>query len=395
MGPRLVGYSEPERYAVPVAVREKEIQRIIRFYRKAIRDLAREFVAIADFEKPASFFKIQTAFRILEELDTKTVNWARKNVGKLYIASLKATEKELRAIGVSAPGIRRVKAFSVINRAAIEALLNDPAVGFVSSMKEATNQIKQRMQSIQAQAKLMVRSQRLFSQSIAQVGFLEGQNLNTVRDKLVREMVSMKANRDLLFTAKAAKLPPGQIIKDVANLPFVKIPDRRAADGFRKLRVDKYSEMLARTKTAQASNLARRNKALEHHVKLMQISKNKPLQNDACFLYIGKVFALTQSAKTRYGVPLLAELPNGGAPFHPNCTHQELQFVIEFESEAEKTRAFVPPPEWALNRPFSEVEKEYKRRGGAASIADFNRQQGLMTTGGRERRARERGALDE
>jgi hypothetical protein len=377
-------------HAVAISVREAEIQKLTRFYRKSIRDLAQDFVAASDFEKPGVFGKLQQSFGILDDLEERTSKWADKNVKNLYLAASREAEKDITRMGLKISDIKRAKSFGVVNQSAINALLVDPEVGFLTGMQSGIDQIRDRMKSIQNQAKLLTRQQRLFDQTIARVGFLEGRDLNSVRDRLVNEMVSMKKNSDLLFTSKAAKLPPGQIIRDVADLPFVKIPDARAAAGFRRLRVDKYAELLARTKTAQASNLARRNKALEHDVELMQISRNKPLDNDACFLYIGKVFALTQGAKEEFGVPLLQELPNGGAPFHPHCTHQELQFVAEFATDKEMQLGMTPPPKWALNQPWSVVEKEFRRRGGGAAAAKFNK--GLdttRTTGGRERRRAE------
>ena len=125
----------------------------------------------------------------------------------------------------------------------------------------------------------------------------------------------------------------------------------------------------------------------------MQISKNKPLQDDACFLYLGKAFALTPEGKEEYGVPLLSELPNGGAPFHPNCTHNEVPFIIEFRSKKEIALALSPPPKWALNQPWGRVQKEYKKRGGPAVVARLNKaaEQLARTTGGRERRRAELG----
>lgn len=370
-----------------VSVREREIERLVRFYRQSIRQLADDFVGAADFEKPRVFAQLQQSFGILDNLDEKTARWADRNIKGLYKAAQKEAEKEIAALGISIKDLRRANAFSVVNQQAIEALLVNPEVGLVSNLREATDQIRNRMKSIQEQAKMLSKQQKLFDATIARVGFLEGRSINEIRDRLVEEMVSFKSNADLLFTAKAAKLPPGQIIRDVADLPFVKIPDARFAQGYRRLRVDKYAEMLARTKTGQASNLARRNKALEHGIELVQISKNKPLEDDACALYIGKVFALTPSAKEEYGVPLVSELPNGGAPFHPNCTHQELQFVIEFESDKERALAFVPPPAWSLNRPWSEVQKEFRRRGGIGSIGQFNEQmKRAVDTGGRQRR---------
>ncbi len=369
-----------------ITIRQFEIERLIRFYRKAIRDLAHQFASEIDFTRARSFAQLQASLNILRELDGKTERWAKRNIRKLYLAASDEAQKDLKKLGIKRIDIENVRAFALVNERAVQALLVDPQVGFVSGMRQGIQQIKNRMRSIQRQAKLLSSQQRLFDQTIARVGFLQGQNLATVRNKIVDEIVKMKNINELEFTSKAKRLPPGHIVKDVANLPFVKIPTVSSSSGFRRLRVDKYAELLARTKTGQAVSLARRNKSLEFGANLMQISGNKPLEDDACFLYIGKAFALTESAREEFGVPLVQELPNGGAPFHPNCTHTELIFPIQFKSKKQIDQAFIRPPEWALNRPWSEVSKEFIRGGGAKAIKQTGH-----TTGGRERRRREQG----
>lgn len=373
-----------------VSIREQEIQRLIRFYRSSVQGLAQEFVEGVDFLKPTFAGRMQSALNLLDELDEKTERWAQRNIANLYKSASTEAEAWAKKNGIAIKDLARAKAFTAINHQAVQALLNDPAIGFLTGTKQAIRQIKDRMKLIRNQAKLLVAKQKLFDETIARVGFLEGSNLNTVRDRLVNEMVSLKNNSEMVWTTKAAQLPTTEIVHNVANLPFVKIPDARAKLGYRRLRVDKYAEILARTKTGQAANLARRNRAMQHEQYLVQISPNRPLQDDACYLYIGKVFALTEAAKQEFGVPMVNELPNGGAPFHPNCTHQERIFVPRFKRPAAAKTAMVPPPDWALNRPWPEVQREYEKRGGSRNVKQWNKAP-TRTTGGRERWRKEAG----
>lgn len=363
---------------------ENEIQRLVRFYRKSIENLSHQIETI-DFERPRAFIQTQQVVRILDDLDDQTERWAGRNISGLFKASSREARRLLKKWNVPFEGA--TQAFNLVNEQSIQALLIDPEIGFLSNMRGAVQQVRDRMKTIRNQAKMLVGRQRLFDETIARTGFLEGRNINTIRDHLVDEMVKFKGEGQLLFTSKAARLPASQIISNVANLPHIKIPTAASATGFRRLRVDRYAEMLARTKTGQAANLARRNEALQHKVELMQISKNKPLQNDACFIYIGKVFALTPAAKQEYGVPMIHELPNGGPPFHPNCTHQELLWVPEYRSEKERRLAMVSPPKWALNKTWSQVEHEYRKRGGATGFSQSAAAKRLgVDTGGRQRR---------
>jgi len=382
---------------MPISASEREIQRLVRYYRKAIRDLAKGFASAADFEKGRFLSQIQGTLGILEDLDAKTARWAQRNIGRLYKASSQeANATLLRKLGVSKRDIERARGFSLINNQAIQALMVDPEVGFLTGTRQAIQQIKDRMRLIRNQAKLLRTKQKLFDETIARVGFLEGKSLPAVRDRIVDEMVKMKNTSNMVWTKAAAQLPSSEIVSNVANLPFVKVPMKTAKDGFRRLRIDRYAELLARTKSNQAANLARRNTSLEHNIPLVQISKNKPLQDDACFLYIGKVFALTASGKREFGVPMVNELPNGGAPFHPNCTHTENVFVPEYHTVEELRLALQPPPEWALNKTWGQVQKEYSRRvkkGGIQEAYKANpaAERFGRTTGGRERRRAEAG----
>ncbi|UCG53551.1 MAG: hypothetical protein JSW58_08335 [Candidatus Latescibacterota bacterium] len=372
-----------------ISIKESEVQRLIRFYRKSLKKLSEEYVSAFDFERVRLFAQTREALRVLEQLDARTMAWARRNIMQLYRrASLEAQRRWFFRKRMSQ---ERSAIFARVNDMAIQALLNNPEVGFLTGMKAAVQQVRDRMRVIQNQAKVLRQHQKLFDETISRVGFFQGKNLNEIRDHLVRDMVSLKRQSDLVWTRNALALPQDNIIQNVANLPYVKYRDANALTGVRNVRIDKYAEMLARTKGGQATNLARRNRALLHGVKLMQFSKNKPLQDDACFVYIGRAFALTPEAKEEYGVPLLAELPNGGCPVHPNCTHNEIPFNLEWKRPEEIALAFIPPPAWALNTTFSRVQKEYKKRGGPAVVAKLNQAAAKFghTTGGRERLRRE------
>ncbi len=370
-----------------VAVREQEIQRLARFYRTAVQDLA-ALISTVDFERPRMSSHMQEALLILAILDERTLRWARRNIASLYRSASKEAQNDLKRLGVTVRDKGRTAAFARIDEQAIRALLADPQVGFISVMGDATQQIKEKMRTIQNQARRLVQHERFFNETIARVGVLEGKTVAEIRDNIVREMTSFKNVSELNFTAAARKLPPTEIVRNVVDLPYVQIPAPNTVSGVRNIRADTYADMMARTKAGQAANLARRNKSLQHNQPLIQISPNRPLDNDACSLFIGKAFALTQDAKDEWGVPLVSELPNGGAPFHPNCTHQELLFVPEFRNQSEVDLAIVPPPSWALNRPYGVVQKEYQQRGGFANVDKFNKAGAALGrgTGGRVRR---------
>lgn len=355
-----------------IPIPESEIQRLVRVYRTAIERLAKDFASVPGYEKGQVFSLVQTNLRRLEELDKTTRTWARRNIGRLYRAGQKDVSKLLGELGLDKADAARSRAFAVVNHQAVQALLNDPKVGIIPTFSRAIDEIKGRMRSIQTQVRVLRQHQKLIDETVARVGILEGRDIASVQEAIVKELTKGGPASSLVWRKRTRGFPPGHIMRDLADLPYVTY---RTATGERQVRLERYAEMLARTKTAQALGLAQRNKLLENGRALVQVSNNMPLQDDACAIYMGKVYALTEQAAKVYGVPHVDRLPSGGCPFHPNCTHDETPYFLEYEDDAENRRAFFPTPTWALDKTWPQVQKEYEKRGGVKAVArDHNPQ---------------------
>lgn len=89
-----------------------------------------------------------------------------------------------------------------------------------------------------------------------------------------------------------------------------------------------YASMVARTKTRQATVVARHDRLQQLGCDLVSIvgliSKN------FCTAYLGQVYSLSGSSD-KY--PALSSLPGGGPPFHPNCSKSTRPFIEELASE--------------------------------------------------------------
>ena len=372
------------------AASQNEINKLVRLYRRSVKDLGRQFVAEIDIGRRAAIVsQMQQIFKKFDALEEATSKWAKKNITKLYWKNKREIEKSLKAVGL--PPVRDFAGFAALHQHTVEALVSDPSTGFMSGMNRGIGEIKDRMKTIRNQATLLRDHQSVVNETIARVGVIQGATLNQTRDAIVRDLMSSKAKSELALLPKVGKLPTSHIFSNMANLPFVNIP--LASGGVRHLRLDHYAEMLARTKSRQAASLARRNSALSHGQDLMQISSNFPLHDDACSLYIGRIFALTQSAAEEWGITHIGQLPNGGAPFHPNCSHSERPYLPQFADPEEVAIRGSKPPAWALNRPWAVVQKEYRKRGGFKNLAKWNPAGTKLgkTTGGRERRRAEEG----
>jgi len=90
----------------------------------------------------------------------------------------------------------------------------------------------------------------------------------------------------------------------------------------REFGVGHYAGMVARTKTRQATRVARHSRLQQSGVDLVviigRISKN------FCTAYMDKVFSLSGEHPT---FPPLATTPGGGPPYHPNCSKGTAPFV--------------------------------------------------------------------
>lgn len=365
-----------------------DVKKLVRLYKEAMNSLVNDFVREVSVDPVRLQSMVSQMFSRLAELDRRAEAWGRRYIQDIYMRANRAVKARLREAGFGrsfsvATRQRRATRFAAVNDRAVQALLLDPDTGFLSSLHAATGQIRQRMRQIQTMAKVMRRQQGIIDRVISRVGILEGHNLQRVKGEIVREILPK-------VDAAAARRAIERGFVTLADMPFVRTPSGR------RLRLDRYAELVARTKTAQATGLATRNGILEVGGELVQISRNMSKDDDACNLYIGRVFALTADAAKEHGVPMVDELPGGGAPFHPNCTHLEIPFVMDLLDEDVIERGLSPPPDWALNVQWSEVQKLYKQRGGNAFGAQNNPNFAFaQNSGGRRRKLARAGRREE
>jgi len=359
---------------MPFRLTESEIDELVVLYRLAIEKVVKTFSAAIDFgswKVEAGLASVRGIFKTLRE---KTRAWADRRIRGLYRSRRKEVLVALRERGlrISHSAADRVK-WESIHRRAVEEIIDNAESGLVPKLDRAAKEVERRVFDVSRKAKLIRSQQGLVDSIIGSDSFARGLPPNEVKDRIVREILSNRATEDLVWSNRISRSAPvDSILENLANLPSVKIPHRTAAKGYRRLRLDYYAEILARTKGRQAAVLATRNEMLEHGQSLVQVSINAPLQDDACWLYVARVFSLTREEADKWGVAMVDELPNGGAPFHPNCTHFEIPYFPEQRSEEERRAVLTKPPAWALRRPFTEVEREWKKRGGLDALPKLN-----------------------
>lgn len=172
-----------------------------------------------------------------------------------------------------------------------------------------------------------------------------------VASKLLSED-ERKALIETVIEGTARGLTTKKIAKLLLDRGIVKAVNAKDLDrgpvviiGGRPYPADRYAEMLARTTTYWASNRGAMDRAEEAGVGTVFVAVS-PGSIDFCLDLEGKVYALNESAASKYEVPLLADTPNGGPPWHPNCRHAMAGFVPR---KADKGK-LPTPPEDSLQR---------------------------------------------
>jgi hypothetical protein len=98
--------------------------------------------------------------------------------------------------------------------------------------------------------------------------------------------------------------------------------------------VGHYADMVARTKTRQATVTARHGRLEELGLDLVSIVGR--VSQYFCTAFLGQVFSLSGKSE-KY--PAYSELPGGGPPFHPNCSKSTRPFVEELADERQMAAA--------------------------------------------------------
>ncbi|HEY3321707.1 MAG TPA: phage minor capsid protein [Planctomycetota bacterium] len=145
---------------------------------------------------------------------------------------------------------------------------------------------------------------------------------------------------------------------------------------------EKYAHMLARTTTVWANNKGTLDYCDDAGIETVKINI-APGAIDFCLELEGKVFALTEEAAKTFDVPLLADCPNGGPPFHPNCRHSPSPFVmtkkqagkVPVADDAMLTRGEKSPVASAQKAFLDKLEKDPTKY--AARIAETAARQGF------------------
>lgn len=276
-------------YPLQVEIDTENILKLTALLKKAYKNIVEEIATATDFgvaNRKAILSQIED---ILQDTGTDVEKFLEKELPRYYKDGADQAVKQLQNTGAD---VNVATGFNRIHREAIIALVDDTSRAFGESMT-----------GIGRSANL------LLGKAIR----------NLITEKMAEGLIGGKALRTVRQTIKGILLEEGL--------------DALVDKGGHSWSLDRYSEMLFRTKAVEARNRGLANRMAENDYDLVQVSNHGA--TDVCREWEGKI--LSVSGRTP-GYPTVSDSEAGGL-FHPNCKHA---INVLIPSLAKLTKAYFP-----------------------------------------------------
>lgn len=275
-------------FPTEVSINEANIAKITTLYQEAYKQIIQEMRTATSFgiaNRKAILRQIKV---ILAELGVETTAIMREEINTSYEAGANQAINQLEDVG--AP-VKVKTGFNLIHKEAIVALMDDTSLSFANSLTGVGRS---------AQMILNDAVKQKITQEIA-LGKVAGRTLRDVK----RNVIGVLADEGLSA-----------------------LTDRSG----RNWSLDRYSEMLIRTKAVEARNTGMMNRIVENDYDLVQVSSHGA--TDQCGKWEGEILSVTGRTK---GYKTVQQARDDGL-FHPNCKHAINVIVPEL---AKETRAYL------------------------------------------------------
>jgi hypothetical protein len=270
---------------------------------------------------------------IIRQLKTGAATWTGKNVPAVYREGKRTADRQAREAGVRIEGSGFSGSFSLIDRRAVAVFARDIAMDL---NKSADSMGKRAERILRATAQHGLSETQINARLAA--GVIEGTPRETI-----------KALRDDLAAVHG---------------DTVTIMDKNGEP--REFGVGYYAEMVARTKTREATVYARHERLRELDLDLVAIVGR--VSTNFCSAFLGQVFSLSGTS-TKYEA--YDSLPDGGPPFHPNCSKGTRPFIEELAEEDQLAQAeILPDAKTMLGMDTTQAQRAYKDLQLHAQIKD-------------------------
>lgn len=270
-----------------VGVDDSEVSALVKLFKGAYKEIVGEISGASSFGVANRKAILKQIDQILVDLGVNVNDFVKSELPDYYKAGANDAVQQLDAIGAEIPV---ATGFNTVHKQAVAALVNDTT----TSLTDAINGVKR-----SAMLLLNKEFHAELQQAIAS-GIIKGSTVD-------------EAAKAIKATLQESGLPA--------------LIDRAG----KKWSLDTYSEMLYRTKVAEARNMGLANRMLENGYDLVQVSNHFSLHRE-CAVWEDQILSLTGDTP---GYPTLQEAQDAGL-FHPNCEHaiNALEPDLAVETEA-------------------------------------------------------------
>lgn len=228
-----------------------------------------------------------------------------------YAMGLRQAVAQMREIGVAdavrLTGSRAAVAFTAVDDEAVNAIARDTVARMQNALADHGSRAVTVLRSVNADLSSL---EPAINKTIAR-GILTGHPREA--DRALRRVIGGAAGLDAATSIR--KLGAAQI-------------EVGAWTG----RIRDYVDIVTRTRTREATIMARHERLMDNGLDLVQITGRVSV--NFCTRYIGLVVSLGDA---RDGFPSIHELPSDGPPFHPRCSKGTALFHAELSSSSRHT----------------------------------------------------------
>jgi hypothetical protein len=263
---------------LPAPSYEYEIEQVVSYYKRAVRDILRELesVDLTDFQRANAQAVLKDIADILTELDENAAAWVEENIPK---AALDGVARAIVALGVveTLEEAKTIANFNKLNRELVKAVVAD------------------------TQSDLLAVTQ----------------NMNRKVKAAVRQAVAESMRSNMTRGINGRKTISADIVAEMRKRLGKAVNTGIIDAAGRRWKPEDYVDMVTRTKMMFAHNEATRNEAISRGAYYAIISSHGAV--DACRFHEGRIIKLTPDAPGDY--PTFEQLRETGQIWHPRCRH--------------------------------------------------------------------------
>ena len=276
----------------PDPISKARLQELTKLYSGSIKKIEAEIGDATDFGRVRRAGVLRNVRQILADLQPQMEDWADTEMEKQYALAVAKADGALAKLNAADTELPQ---FTAIDREAIAALSDEVKLGFAESIRG----VARGAENILSQATKLEIAARIAE------GTISGDTRKAI-SRQVKGILSEKGITSL--TDKAG----------------------------RTWELDRYTQMLVRTKAVEARNVGLGNRIAQRNYDLVQVS-TFGATHAACATWEGKILSYTGQTQ---GYPTYADAKAAGL-FHPNCRHQINVLIPEL---AKMTNGYSPEP---------------------------------------------------